>query len=219
MDDPTTGRTERVLVIGRSPGVILDAVDILRRTGFRADATNQFDDVLADYDPADLDVVVFGGMVPPGTKQYLRDQISTVNDSVTFVQGLAGIPGLIARQVEGATGNGDGGAAYDPATRTVRLVLGEPAQVVVDAWWATSLTPPEPTSTSMRVVDSRFDAGTSVVQVPDEVPAVASFLTVSVGPAVSAFTVGPLPGAVSRMVPTRATALPPVRAVSTHHDD
>jgi hypothetical protein len=225
MDEPITSGPERILVIGRSPSVILDAADILRGKGFHADATNQFDEVLTDYDTTNLDVVVFGGMVPPDTKQYLREEISKVNDHVTFVQGLAGIAGLIAAQVEGVTSAAadDTGVAYDPANRTVRLTLPEPAQVVVEAWWATSFTPPEPASTSMRVIDSRFDQGEYVVPLPAEVPPVASFVTVSVGPAVRAFTVGAMPEAVMRMVPTgdpdRASALPPVRAVATHSND
>ena len=72
MDEPATSGPERILVIGRSPGVILDAAGILRGKGFHADATNQFDEVLTEYDTTNIDVVVFGGMVPPHTKQYLR---------------------------------------------------------------------------------------------------------------------------------------------------
>jgi len=153
MDEPATSRPGRILVIGRSPGVILDAAGILRSKGYRADATNQFDEVLTQYDTANIDVVVFGGMVPPDAKQYLTEEISKVNGRVAFVQGLAGIAGLIAAQVEGVTpGAGDGnGVAYDPANRTVQLTLHEPAQVVIEAWWATSFTPPEPASTSLRV--------------------------------------------------------------------
>ena len=59
--------------------------------------------MLTEYDTTDLNVVVLGGMVPPDAKQYLKNEISKVNDHVTFVQGLAGIPGLIAAQVEGVT--------------------------------------------------------------------------------------------------------------------
>ena len=59
-----------------------------------------------------------------------------------------------------------------------------------------------------------------VPALPAEVPPVASFVTVSVGPAVRAFTVGAMPEAVMRMVPTgdpaQPPALPPVRAVATH---
>jgi hypothetical protein len=101
----------------------------------------------------------------------------------------------------------------------VRLTLREPAQVVVEAWWATSFTPPEPASTSMRVIDSRFDQGEYIIPLPAEVPPVASFVTVSVGPAVRAFTVGAMPEAVMRMVPAgdpaQPSTLPPVRAVAT----
>src|SRR5260370_18846725 len=41
---------ERILVVGRSPSVLVDAVEILRTKGYSADATNQFDRVLDDYD-------------------------------------------------------------------------------------------------------------------------------------------------------------------------
>ena len=51
----------------------------------------------------------------------------------------------------------------------------------------------------------------------------ASFVTVSVGPAVRAFTVGAMPESVIRMAPTgdpaRPSVLPPVQAVATHSHD
>ena len=214
--------TDRILIIGRSPSVILEAADILRGRGFHVDATNQFDGVLTEYDTANLDIVVFGGMVPPLTKQHLRDEISKVNDRVTFVQGLAGIAGLIAAQVEGAASSAgdDATVAYDAARRSVRLALPGPTRVLVEAWWVTSFTPPEPTSTSMLVVDARFDAGEHVIPLPTEVPSVASFVTVSAGSAVRAFTVGGMPEAVTRLVqtgdPAQPSMLSAVRAVATH---
>jgi hypothetical protein len=216
--------TDRILIIGRSPNVILEAADILRGRGFHADATNQFDGALTEYDTANLDIVVFGGMVPPLTKQHLRDEISKVNDRVTFVQGLAGIAGLIAAQVEGAASSAgdDATVAYDATRRSVRLALPELARVLIEAWWVTSFAPPEPTSTSMRVVDARFDGGEHVIPLPTEVPSVASFVTVSAGSAVRAFTVGGMPEAVTRLVPTGDPAQPSmlsaVRAVATHSD-
>ncbi len=225
MDEPTTRGPDRILVIGRSPSVILDAADILRSKGFHADATNQFDDVLTEYDTTNIDVVVFGGMVPPNTKQHLTEEISKVNGHVAFVQGLAGIAGLIAAQVQGvrSTAADPNGVAYDTTERTLQLTLKEPAPVVVEAWWATSFRPPEPTSTSMRVIDSHFESGEHRIPLPAEVPPVASFVTVSVGPVVHAFTVGAMPEAVRRMVPTgdpsQPSALPPVRAVATHSND
>ena len=221
MNHPPTSPPARILVIGRSPSVILEAANILRSRGFHADATNQFDDVLTEYDTANLDVVVFGGMVAPHTKQHLRNEISRVNGHAVFVQGLAGIAGLIAAQLEGVTAvAGDDDVVYDPRNRTLELTVRDPAQVVVEAWWTTSFTPPEPTSTSMRVVDTACEAGEYVIPLPAEVPSVASFVTVSVGPVVHIFTVGAMPDAVTRIVPTQdptqPPALPTVRAVATH---
>jgi hypothetical protein len=91
----------RILVVGRSPSVLVGTVEILRSKGYSADATNQFDHVLDDYDAQDIGIVVFGGMVPADTKHHLGQQIGQRNADVTFVQGLAGIAGLIAAQVEG----------------------------------------------------------------------------------------------------------------------
>ena len=225
MTEPPATRTQRILIVGRSPRVILEAADILRSRGFHTDATNQFDEVLTEYDTTNLDVIVFGGMVPPEARQYLKNEISKVNDHVTFVQGLAGIPGLIAAQVEGVTSTAgdDHGVAYDPRKRTVQLTLQEPAQVVVEAWWTTSFTPPEPTSTSMRVIDRQFASGEHFIPLPAEVPPVASFVAVSVGPAIHTCTIGPMPEAGMRVGSTRNTtqlpALPAVRAVATHNTD
>ena len=220
---------DRILVVGRSPSVLLEAVDILRRKGYPADATNQFDDVLDDYDLTGIDIVVFGGMVPAETKQYLREQFSGRNPDVTLVQGLAGIAGLVAAQAEGAAsagGAGDSDVAYDPTQRAIRLTVNRTLHVIIEAWWAT-FTPPEPKSTSMRVLDAELHEGYHVVPVPDEVPTEASFLTVAVGSAVYTFTVGAMPQTVMRMVPAGssaapspgALALPPVSVVNTRSHD
>lgn len=104
--------TPRVLVIGRSEKVLKATVDLLRQGGRAAGATNDFDNVLAAFDVASLDLVVFGGMVPPEKKEALRADLATANPTIAFVQGLAGIPGLIVAQVEAA------------AARLRRLCLG-----------------------------------------------------------------------------------------------
>jgi hypothetical protein len=218
----------RILVVGRSPSVLVDAVEILRGKGYSADATNQFDHVLDDYDAHDIGIVVFGGMVPADTKQYLRQQIAERNADVRFVQGLAGIAGLIAAQVEGVITAGepaDSDVVYDEERRSVHLTLHQAARVTAEAWWATSFTPPEPRSTSMQVLDAELDAGSHSIALPAEVPSLASFLAVTIGSAVRTFTVGAMPQRVTDMVPTggdpavgSASAggqLPPVSAVNT----
>ncbi|MGC5165480.1 hypothetical protein [Luteimicrobium sp. DT211] len=207
----------RVIVVGRSPSVLEAAVDDLRAQGYDADATNQFASVLDDYDGRSVDVLVFGGMVPADAKERLRRDVSALNPQVTVVQGLAGIAGLIAAQVRAATSPGAPAVAYDPDARTVSVTLEAAADVVVDAWWAVSMTPPEPTSASLRVLDARLEAGTHAVALPDDVPSVASFVAVTVGPSTGVVVVGPMPRAVTQLAPRTGTdgQLPPVRAVST----
>ena len=224
MNDAPKDDSARILIVGRSPGVLLDAVEILRSKGYSANATNQFDQVLDDYDVTNIDVLVFGGMVPPDTKQYLREEIKERNPQMTFVQGLAGIAGLIAAQVEEVVAPGepdDDQIAYDAARRAVVLTLNGSTHVSVHAWWGTSFTPPEPKSTSMEVFDGELEQGSHSIPLPDRVPSEASFATVAVGSSVRAFTVGAMPNVVMRMVPTSAAdqRLPEVSRVTTRSDD
>jgi hypothetical protein len=190
--------TARILAIGRSETVLSELVTILREKGYAAGATNEFDRTLDLFDAGQLDLVVFGGMVPPDTKEHLRDQISARNPAVAFVQGYAGIPGLITKQVEAALSDGTTGpnpsARYDARSRSIGISLDRPQDVTVIAWWHTSFTPPEPKSTSRVILDEELPTGAHTIAIPDEVPAQASFATVSIGPSVRAFIVGPMPG-------------------------
>jgi hypothetical protein len=209
--------TGRVLIVGRSPSVLLEAVEILRGRGYEANATNQFDEVLDDYDVSNLDVLVFGGMVPADTKQRLREEVSELNPTVTFVQGLGGIAGVIAAQVEAVTAPAGVEVGYDDAQRSVLITLARSAHVIVEAWWATYFQPPEPRSTSAMVFDGELEPGHHAIAMPEAVPSVASFTAVRIDDSVHVFTVGKMPTAVTRLVPTSATdqRLPEVRKVTT----
>ena len=66
------------------------------------------------FDAGQFDLVVFGGMVPSDTKEHLREQISTRKPGATFVQGYAGIPGLVAEQVRPPSAT----AQSDPAPQS-----------------------------------------------------------------------------------------------------
>src|SRR5262249_35485597 len=176
-------RPARILVIGRSETVLSEVVTILRAEGYAAGATNEFDRALDLFDAGQLDLVVFGGMVPPDTREHLRKQTSAQNPAVAFVQGYAGIPGLVAGQVEAALSDGTTGPAasitYDAPPRTIGMPLDRPQDVTVIAWWHTSFVPPEPKSTSRVILDEELPAGPHTIAIPDEVPAQASFATVS----------------------------------------
>jgi hypothetical protein len=193
---PEVRPESRVLIIGRSENVLSETVQILRLIGYAAGASNDFADVMDLFDMTAVDLVVFGGMVPPDTKERLRQQISGRNPSVTFVQGFAGIPGVIVAQVRAA---GDASAqaglavAYDQETRTVDLHLDRAEDVQVVAWWGTSFTPPEPRSTCLVLVDAFLPAGEHTVTLPAEVPSQASFVTVAAREAVRTLIVGPMP--------------------------
>jgi hypothetical protein len=190
-------RPARILVIGRSETVLSEAVTILREKGYAAGATNEFDRTLDLFNVGQLDLVVFGGMVPPHTKEHLQEQISTRNPAAAFVQGYAGIPGLIAEQVEAALSDGTTGptasVTYNAHSRSIGISLDGPQQVTVIAWWATSFVPPEPKSTSRVILDRELPTGAHTIAIPDEVPGQASFATVSIGPSVHALIVGPMP--------------------------
>src|SRR6266536_2251300 len=147
----TTDNAQRsVLLIGKSQLVLDESVAGLRDLGYKAEATNDFADITGQFAVKEIDLVVFGGQVPPDRKAELREEIGAINPPVIFVQGLAGIPGLIINQVQGAcTANHQDptrAPTYTPDDRSIRLTLTEPADVRVTVWWQTSFVPPDPKS-------------------------------------------------------------------------
>jgi hypothetical protein len=188
--------TASVLVIGRSEKVLKETVDLLRNNGRAAGATNDFDNVLTQFDIASLTIVVFGGMVPPETKEALRTNLAAANPTITFIQGLAGIPGLIAAQVEAAavpSRRDPGSTNYDADSRTVMISLQTSELVRVIGFWGTAFVPPDPESTSEVIFDGMMDAGTHTVPLPAHIPTAASFVVVYVGTDVHPFVVGAMP--------------------------
>ena len=166
----TTSPQRSVLLIGKSQLVLDDAVAGLCDLGHNAEATNDFADVTARFDMNAIDLVVFGGQVPPDRKAELREQISAINPRAIFVQGLAGIPGLIVNQVEGALASHDhdpsGAPTFTPETRSIQVTLTGPAEVKVSIWWQTSLVPPDPKSDSLLLLNDHLPAGDHAISVP-----------------------------------------------------
>jgi hypothetical protein len=190
----TTDNPERsVLLIGKSQLVLTDSVAGLRDLGYKAEATNDFAEITGRFDARQLDLVVLGGQVPPDRKAELRDEIGAVNPHVTFVEGLAGIPGLIIDQVQGAFAsdhqNPARAPAYAPDERSIRLTLAGPANVKVTAWWQTSFVPPDPKSDSLVLLDDRLAGGDQLIPLPDHVPPKAAFATVKIDAAIYAFSI------------------------------
>jgi hypothetical protein len=182
-----------VLLIGKSQLVLDDAVARLRDLGYRAEATNDFADITGRFDARKLDLIVFGGQVPPDRKAELTEEIAAINPQITFVQGLAGIPGLIVNQVQGAFASDHQDPTRAPAyalvERSIRLTLASPANVKVTAWWQTSFVPPDPKSDSLVLLDDRLAGGDHAVPLPDHVPPKAAFATVKIDAAMYAFSV------------------------------
>lgn len=171
-----------VLVIGRSRVVIDQAVARLDELGYKAKATNDFSPITGRFDPEQLDLVVFGGQVPPDRKAALTDEISATNPQVILIQGLAGIPGLIADQVQqalvgehlipGQT------PTFDATRRAIMLSLFAPLDVTVTAYWITETIAPDPKSDSKVLFDDRLPAGEHTFMLPDNANLSAAFATV-----------------------------------------
>jgi hypothetical protein len=182
---------KRVLLIGKSQLVLDESVARLRELDYRADATNEFSDITARFDVNAIDLVVFGGQVPPDRKAELREEIGSINPNVIFVQGLAGIPGLIVNQVRGALAvKGPTRApTYTPDDRSIRLTLTSPANGKVTLWWQTSFVPPDPKSDSLVILDDYLAGGDHAIPVPEHVPRRAAFATVQIDESISAFSI------------------------------
>jgi hypothetical protein len=108
-------------LIGKSQLVLDDSLAGLRSLGYKAAAIDDFADISARFDVKDVDLVVLGGQIPPNRKARLKEEIGAINPHVIFVQGLAGIPGLIVNQVQSAFSsarqNQSGEPTYDPRER------------------------------------------------------------------------------------------------------
>ena len=182
-----------VLLMGKSQLVLDQAVAGLRDLGYQAEATNDFADIAGPFDARKLDLIVFGGQVPPDRKAELTEEIAAINPHVIFVQGLAGIPGLIINQVQGAFASDHQdptrAPAYRPQERSIRLTLARPAAVKVTIWWQTSFVPPDPKSDSLLLLDDRLTGGDHAIPLPDHVPPKAAFATVKIDAAIYALSV------------------------------
>src|SRR5689334_13500517 len=170
--------TKSVLIVGRSPGVLIEAVEILNSRGYDANATNQFDDVLDDYDVSSLDVLVFGGMVPLDTKESLRRIATDLNPNLVVLQGLVGVADVIAAQVESAYSEHRGGdeASIDPGRRQIRLTLSQSAAVAARARWA-SFADRKLAGNGLPIFDARLEAGKHVIPLPAPVTGEAAFVS------------------------------------------
>jgi hypothetical protein len=182
-----------VLLIGKSQLVLDESVAGLCELGYEAEGTNDFTDITRRFDVQEIDLVVFGGQVPPERKAELREEIGAINPEVIFVQGLAGIPGLIVNQVQGAfTANQQDPArapTYAPGDRSIRLTLAYSADVKGTVWWQTSFVPPDPKSDSLLLLEDELASGDHAIQIPDHVPPKAAFATVQVDGAIYAFSI------------------------------
>jgi hypothetical protein len=193
-----TTATKNVLVVGRSQLVLATTVALLAERGYHAQATREFDNIARQFDAAELDIVVFGGQVGPDQKTEIRNALVAVNPNLEFLQGLAGIPGLIVDQVVAAVADEvviPGQAPlYDAETREIRLSLFAPLEVKVTAYWATEMVPPDPKSDSVVLHDGQLPAGEHAFPIPDSVALNAAFATVLAGGASWSFRLPPATG-------------------------
>ena len=180
-------------MIGKSQAVLAGVVVLLRDRGYTADSTSRFEGVTDQFDVRHVDLVVFGGQVLEHEREEIKREIAGLNDHVIFEQGLAGIPGLIVRQVEGTFAGThpypETAPSYDANERTINLSLGHSRAVTVIAWWQTSFIPPDPQSDSLVLLDQQLAAGSHSIPLPELVPSEAAFATVQIGAAIYAFSV------------------------------
>lgn len=182
-----------VLVIGKSRLVLDEAVAGLRDLGYEAEATNDFSDIMGRFDFSEIDLVVFGGKVPPDLRAELTERISRVNPRAILIGGLSGIAGLIINQVQGEFAAVDRAPTqvptYTPESRTIELILPEPADVKVTLWWRIPSAGPDPASDSLVVIDGRLSGGRHPFAVPGHIPARVAFASVQVDDIVHNFSI------------------------------
>jgi hypothetical protein len=226
----TTGTSPRsVLLFGASQRILDECVAALRDLGYTAEGTTDFSsDIAARFDVGRIDLVSLGGLVPADRKAELREQIAASNPRAIVIDALAGIPGLIASQVQEAfTADRQGpirAPAYDPGDRSIRLTLAGPAAVKVTAWWRTALIPPDPKSDSLVIFDGPLPGGDHAIPVPRGIPSETEtptgprqapwFVTVQAGQTIRNFTVAAGQLSAQTRLTTAAAAMARLRQAS-----
>jgi hypothetical protein len=116
-----TGTPQRsVLLIGASQRIVDDSAAALRDLGYTAQATSGFfSDITCRFDTTHIDLVKLGGQVPPDRKAELKGQMGAINPKVIVLVSPAGVPGLIASQVQEAFTADRQDSALTPTSRQV----------------------------------------------------------------------------------------------------
>lgn len=192
----TAGERRRsVLVLGRSQLLLDEIVTALREAGYTALATSDFSGGLTGrLDVRELDLIVFGRQVPPDREAGLKEEIRAASPRVIFLEGVAGIPGLVVNQVRGAFADGRQdpahAPAYAPGRRVIQLPLAEPADVTVTLWWRVPSTPPHLKSGSLVLCHGPFASGDHAIPVPGHIftQSRLAFATVRVDAAIYTLT-------------------------------
>ena len=183
---------KRILIIGKSPLVLETTTKLLQERGYKVDTTDNFDDITKRFDLRRFDLITTGGQVPEEKRAEIRKDAREQKHEMLFVQGLAGIPGLIVQQIEGefaATYQDQKNIPiYDRDTRQIIIKLTKQAEVKITAWWQTTFVPPNPGSDSRVLLDEQLGAGEHLVDVPTVVPEKASFVTVQLDKAIYNFS-------------------------------
>ncbi len=182
--------TKRVLIIGKSPVVLSSAESLLRERGYEVATTDNFEAISVRFDLRQFDLITTGGQVPVDKRAEIRHAATAIKSDMLFVQGLAGIPGLIVEQIEGefaAQYRTQHVPIYDKATREIQLFLEEPADVKVTCWWMTSFVPPNPGSQSQVLIEAALPTGERILSLPTTIPAEGAFASIHIGKATYCF--------------------------------
>jgi hypothetical protein len=182
---------KHILIIGKSPTALESMMGLLRKRGYEVETTDVFDDIAGRFDLRQLDLITTGGQVPVGKREEIRHDARELNHDMLFVQGLAGIPGLVVQQIEGEFAAQYRDTVHTPifdaATRGIKFLLEESASVKITCWWQTSFVPPNPGSDSLVLVDETMSADGHTILIPPAIPPEASFVTVRIGKAIYCF--------------------------------
>lgn len=207
-----TDRTMRVLVVGRSARALTETVAMLRARGIAANATNQFDRVLDDYDARDLDLVLFGGQVPPAQRERLEAEMLRRHPEVRLRSGLGGLAPLLSAQVEEHFGGRAPGVEHDVGTDELRVTLSATAHVTATALWAVPV-PPDPVPHVLALLDTTLPAGLHAIPLPPAVPTQGAFAAVRVDDRTAVVRIGEAPRPAARG--TTPASLPAPEPVTT----
>ncbi len=169
-----------ILLIGKRAQILDQLKILLENEHMNVILTSDLEN-LTTIDASTIDVVMFGRALSSEQQEALQAVYQKKNPTLQCISGLAPIPQLLAAQVKSAATHKDShqptNASRSGDSKAIEVSITNIAQLNVTVWWLTVFYHAK----SQVVVDSTYEPGNYVIDLPKKLQNKRSWIVVSVG--------------------------------------